>query len=254
MADPPPHTQDPTGRFTPRADAYTRCRPSYPPAALDALWRLLPGPDPIIADLGAGTGIFSNLLADRGARVLAIEPNAAMRAAAPTSPHVMWVDAAAERTTLSPASVDAVTAAQAFHWFRPADAAREALRILRPAGVLALIWNVRDDRDPPTAAYSEVMADASGCASLDRGEFDRATVESAGFGPLTLQEFPAEQLLDRDGLIGRALSASYFPDRGPYHDALVARLHEAFDAHARDGVIRLRYTTRLWTGVRPPIP
>ena len=89
--------------------------------------------DVFAADLGAGTGISSRLLAERGAHVLAIEPNQAMREAAEPHPHVEWVAARRNATGLHEASVDLVTAFQAFHWFDHAEGAREIVRILRPA-------------------------------------------------------------------------------------------------------------------------
>ncbi|MBV9438785.1 MAG: class I SAM-dependent methyltransferase, partial [Candidatus Eremiobacteraeota bacterium] len=127
----------PTARFTKRADAYAAGRPSYPPAAIDALLDGLGDPSAVVAvDLGAGTGISSRLLAERGAQVLAVEPNAAMRAAAERHPRVEWIDGTAEQTGLAEASVDLVAAFQAFHWFHAPVALREAIRILHLPQVL----------------------------------------------------------------------------------------------------------------------
>jgi SAM-dependent methyltransferase len=111
---------DPTGRFTNRAEDYAKHRPSYPDAAIDAvLMGLGAPPDLVAADVGAGTGISSRALAARGLRVVAIEPNAAMRAKAEPHPRVEWRDGTGERTGLPPASVDLVLCAQAFHWLDP---------------------------------------------------------------------------------------------------------------------------------------
>src|SRR5689334_17665803 len=111
------HEMNPTGRFSDRAGDYARFRPTYPAAAIDAV---LDGLTPPItaADVGAGTGISATLLADRGVRVFAIEPNAAMRASAAPNPLVEWREGSAERTSLADHSVDLVLCAQAFHWFR----------------------------------------------------------------------------------------------------------------------------------------
>jgi SAM-dependent methyltransferase len=243
----PLYALDPTRRFSDRADDYTRFRPTYPPGAIDAALHAL-GPAPLtVADVGAGTGISSRLLAERGHRVLAIEPNAAMARAAEPDPGIAWIVGAAEATTLPAASVDLVLCAQSFHWFRPIEAARELARILRPGGRLALIWNVRDDRDPFTAAYSSVMDAASHGQSVDRGHFDREGIEALGlFTPFTLHEFGSSQVLDRQGVLGRALSASYFPKQGARREPLLADLDRAFSRHARDGAVRLAYITRVW--------
>ena len=102
-------------------------------------------------------GISSRLLAERGASVLAIEPNQAMREAAEPHPRVEWIAGTAEWTGLDEASIDLVTAFQAFHWFDHAKALNEMVRILRPGGRAAVVYNERDENDPFTAAYGDVV-------------------------------------------------------------------------------------------------
>lgn len=136
---------DPTARFSNRARAYARARPSYPEETLAILRAhhglvVSPAAGPsVVADVGAGTGIFTRLLLDAGARVFAVEPNADMRAEAERAlfgpsyaGRFTSVDGRAEATTLEPASVDLVVAAQAFHWFDVEAARLEHARILRP--------------------------------------------------------------------------------------------------------------------------
>src|SRR6185295_16889471 len=100
---------------------------------------------------GAGTGISARLLADRGVRVVAVEPGDAMSGSAARHPRVRWVAATAEAIGLDSASVDLVLCAQSFHWFRPEAALAEFARILRPRGRLAIVWNRRSTTDPLTA-------------------------------------------------------------------------------------------------------
>ena len=144
----------PTARFTDRAQAYAAHRPSYGDDViawvLDGL-----GEQPRVADLGAGTGISSRRLAAHGARVLAVEPNAAMRSAGEGD--VTWIDGTAEETTLGDASVDGVTAFQAFHWFANDAALAEIRRIVRPGGRACLVRSERDERDGFAAAYGELV-------------------------------------------------------------------------------------------------
>src|SRR5439155_1443196 len=104
------------------------------------------------ADVGAGTGIASRQLAAHGVRVLAVEPNAEMRAAAIRHPGIEWRAGTAEATGLDSGIVGLVLCAQAFHWFRAQHALAEFSRILRPGGRLALMWNSRDRADPLTRA------------------------------------------------------------------------------------------------------
>src|SRR5688572_11749971 len=121
--DPPAGSRpDPTGRFTHRADAYVKSRPSYPAGLFDVLRDECGlGPSSVVADLGSGTGIFTRLLLERGATVHAVEPNDDMRGEAErtlaSEPRFHSVKGTAEATTLAAGSIHLVTAAQAFHWF-----------------------------------------------------------------------------------------------------------------------------------------
>lgn len=109
-------------RFTDRVDAYVKYRPTYPKEAIDYLYDTV-GFRPLseVADVGAGTGIFSKLLVERGSRVTAVEPNRAMREAAERTlggePNFRAVPGAAEATGLADRSVDFIVCAQSFHWF-----------------------------------------------------------------------------------------------------------------------------------------
>jgi SAM-dependent methyltransferase len=140
------------GDFTVQARTYA-ARPAYPEALLDRLIAhagVSAGDH--VADIGAGTGIFTAQLAARGLVVDAIEPNPAMRAGAAVDPSVRWESGTFEATGLAPASVRWVTAAQAFHWADPARALPELHRILTPGGHLSCLWNDRRDQASPLLA------------------------------------------------------------------------------------------------------
>ena len=132
-------------QFTGKAAAYTKGRPLYARAALDFLKEQGVNETARIADIGAGTGIFSKQLAETGATVFAVEPNTEMRTAAveylKKTPNAHCVDGSAENTALPDHSVDFVSAAQAFHWFDKAAFRKECERILVPDGKIVLIWN-----------------------------------------------------------------------------------------------------------------
>jgi SAM-dependent methyltransferase len=244
---------NPTTRFTDRAADYAQHRPSYPAAAFDAMLRGLADPSQVTAaDIGAGTGISSRLLADRGVHVLAIEPNAAMRAAAEVHPRVEWSEGVGEATGLPDASVDLVLVAQAFHWFRQRDALREFHRVLRPNGRLALIWNNRDRKDPLTSDYVGAIHTVNGEDPIERRHFDRAVVDQDGhFTKAKRHTFAHQQEVDAEGLVGRATSASYVPREGPRFDELRRLLLDLFERH-RDarGRVVLRYVTKLYLATR----
>jgi SAM-dependent methyltransferase len=130
--------------FGSQAAAYERGRPSYPPDAID--WLLPPGARDVL-DLGAGTGKLTARLVERGLDVVAVDPIAEMlevlAAALPDTPALLGT---AEQIPLPDNSVDAVLVAQAWHWFDPAQAIGELVRVLRPGGRLGLVWNTRDER------------------------------------------------------------------------------------------------------------
>ena len=124
---------NPLGRFSDRASDYVKYRPSYPAAAIDAILDGLGEPSQLTAaDIGAGTGISSRLLAQRGVRVLAIEPNAEMRQAADPHALVEFRAGNSEATNLPDTSIDLVTCFQSFHWFNPVLTLPEFRRILKP--------------------------------------------------------------------------------------------------------------------------
>jgi SAM-dependent methyltransferase len=146
------------------AEAYDRFRPRYPDELFELISSALElAARPTVADVGAGTGAASIAMARRGWRVYAVEPGAAMRetlarSASAGGVSLTVVPGTAESTGLGDASVDLVTAAQAFHWFDPQPAVAEMARIVRPGGGVALFWNVRDDDASPfLAAYSELL-------------------------------------------------------------------------------------------------
>jgi SAM-dependent methyltransferase len=163
--------------FGAAADLYDTIRPSYPPEAVR--WML--GEEPVrVVDLGAGTGIFSRLVASLGHDVVAVEPDEGMRARlAETSPGVTVLAGSAEAIPVPVASVDAVVAAQAYHWFDNDEARLEITRVLRPGGVFAPIWNVRDESVDWVAALSKAaMLEGDGTTSNDYKNPDYR------FGPL----------------------------------------------------------------------
>lgn len=247
----------PTERFSDRVENYIRYRPGYPAAALDLLARecgLASGTR--VADVGAGTGIFTRLLLDRGVQVFAVEPNPEMRAAVKQlltgRSGFTSVAAPAEATGLPDTSVDLVVAAQAFHWFDRNSARAEFVRILRPGGWLALIWNERElDATPFLEAYEQLLRDyAPEYGLVDHRDIGPADVD-AFFHPgrATLATFSYSQRFDYEGLKGRLLSSSYAPDaEHPNHFPMLRALRTIFDRHQQDGCVTWLYRTRVFYG------
>lgn len=238
-----------TDRFTGRADVYEAGRPSYPAAALDALFDGLgDSARLVVADLGAGTGISTRILAARCAQVLALEPNAAMRAKAAPDPHVRWVDGTAEATSLPDASVDVAAAFQAWHWFDHAAAVRELHRVVRPGGRIAVLYNERDERDPFTAALGDIFRRYA-TEPIEALRAD-ALARFAALPGARSSTFGNVQELDRDGIHARLASSSYVPHEGDAAAAMHADGDALFDRFAADGKVRIHLATLL--AVAPP--
>jgi SAM-dependent methyltransferase len=240
-------------RFSDRAADYVKFRPGYPSGAIDAILHGLgPAERLLAADVGAGTGISARLVADRGVRVIAVEPGDDMRRSADTHDHVHWVSAHAEATGLADARLDLVLCAQSFHWFRPLVALREFARILKPRGRLALMWNRRSRVDPLTAGYRQAFVDVAGEIVEERMPFDPDVIVETGlFASPTRAAFPNVQRLDLEGLIGRAQSASYAPKTGASGARLVELLRGLHARHAdANGTVALVYETEVYLADR----
>ncbi|ANE48801.1 methyltransferase [Paenibacillus swuensis] len=244
-------------RFSDRVDTYVKYRPSYPSDAIDYLYHQVGlSPNSMVADIGAGTGIFSKLLLARGSRVVAVEPNRNMREAAEAmlgeTPNFHAVGGAAEATGLLDQSVDYIVCAQAFHWFDRRVTSVEFRRILRPGGKVVLIWNSRLTQGTPFLEAYEQM--------LQRFGTDYKQVNHKNISWDTLQSFFQKgwpqtarfdntQVCDFDQLQGRLLSSSYCPAPGhPAYEPMMLELHRVFNAYNLDGHVNLKYETELYWG------
>lgn len=189
-------------------DAYRRARPGYAPELLARLNEVLNG---LVVELGAGTGILTQELVAAGHRVLAVEPVDEMRAALLQS--VDGVEArngTAEAIPVGDGEAGAVVAAQAFHWFDHGPALDEIGRVLEPGGVLAVLWNVRDETVPWVAEFGRVMDQHRGSTpSHDSGQWRKPIDDDERF----LLDFELDvehgSPTDGDGVVDRALSVSF---------------------------------------------
>ncbi|HEX9009545.1 MAG TPA: class I SAM-dependent methyltransferase [Holophagaceae bacterium] len=237
---------DPTGRFGERAEAYGRHRPGYPVAVFDLLLAGLGDPACLaVADVGAGTGISTRLLAARVGRVFAVEPNAAMRAEAEAPGNVVWLAGTAEATGLPTHSVDVAAAFQAFHWFDADRALAEFRRIA--CRRIALVQYERDEREPFARAYGDLIRPFL----LDDTEARRlrALVTFAEKAGSNVQQasIPFGQSLDLEGVMGLIASSSYLPREGAAADRLRAGAAQLFQAFALDGRVELARSVYVLT-------
>lgn len=246
----------PTERFSSRVEDYVKYRPDYPPGVIDLLrTRCGLRPGVAVADLGAGTGILTAQLLDAGAQVMAVEPNAKMRAAAQRwlrdRDGFVSVAGQAEASTLGARSVALVVAAQAFHWFNPARTRVEVRRILAVGGWAALIWNER----PQT--LTGFMADYDALLRRYAPEYEKVLALRAHAAQMRLffgaepecAQFTHRQVFGFEGLKGRLLSSSYAPQPGQaQYRPMLAGLRALFERHQRGGEIVFPYRTLVFFG------
>jgi SAM-dependent methyltransferase len=247
---------DPTQRFTDRAEDYARYRPGYPPELLDLLRRECGlTEESVVADVGSGTGILARMFLDNGNRVIGVEPNEEMRCAGERllDGHGRFesTKGTAEATTLPTGSADLITAGQAFHWFDPAPARSEFARVLKPGGMVVLVWNDRRTHGEPfQEAYEKLLQDhATDYNEVQHGRKGSPENVRSFFAPspVHMATFANEQVLGYDGLLGRLRSSSYVPAEGqPGHREMLEELERVFGEHENGGRVIMQYETQAY--------
>jgi len=241
-------------RFSNRVANYVKYRPPYPPEVL-RLFQEKMGltSDSIVADVGSGPGILAGQFLENGNTVYCVEPNDAMREAAEellaNYAGFRSINGSSEETTLPDASVDFITAAQAFHWFRPKPTKTEFFRILKPDGYVALIWNIRQlDSTPFLREYEQFIIDHANDYGAVRHENITETEIAAFFDKgYEKASFDNVQIFDFEGLRGRLFSSSYIPAEDTEKGVQTEKdLRALFARHSRKGRIEILYDTEIY--------
>lgn len=248
---------DPTQRFSSRVENYVKYRPSYPIEVITTLREECHlTSTSVIADIGSGTGILTELFLQNGNMVHAIEPNAEMRAAGERLlagyPRLHSLAGRAEATTLTDQCIDFIVAGQAFHWFDHKQARHEFTRILKPGGWVMLVWNEREEQATPLlSAYTSLLQRFSPeYAQVDHRQVDQVALRSF-YGPrgFKTRTFSHQQVFDMVGIRGRLLSSSYAPESShPNYEPMLAELEKIFQANQVDGQVAFIYTTKMYFG------
>ena len=265
-------------RFTGRASFYAKHRPTYPDTVIAVLkkragWHA----EATVADLGAGTGLSSELFLRHGNTVRGVEPNADMRAESmplqSRFPQFQMLEGLAEQTGLQDASFDFVVAATAFHWFDAERCRAEFRRILKPEGRVVLLWNLHQSPQTPLLKAFEQLSTRYADDGRHRwgrerhnimSSADRLFIEPRNYVKRYLEN---NQRLDYEGFEGRFLSSSYVALPGdrrfgsaraePSHqrslDRMIAELRDLFDRHAVDGSVEMKYQTAVYHGRLPDL-
>lgn len=250
-----------TNRFSDRVDNYVKYRPHYPVEVIDHLKaQKIIYENSVIADIGAGTGISSELFLRNGYKVFGIEPNEPMRQASKiilqkytNEKLFVSVNATAEETTLPNKSVDVIVCAQAFHWFNNDAFKAECKRILKQNGHVVLMWN---DRRTDTTDFLKVYEDFLQMFGTDylvvnhKNTQDKTIFEKFfGAGNYKEQDFYNYQDVDFEGLKGRVLSSSYMPNEGHKDfEHMIYCLRKIFNRYQENNLVRLDYDTKIYFG------
>ncbi|HZX59698.1 MAG TPA: class I SAM-dependent methyltransferase [Mucilaginibacter sp.] len=248
---------DPTKRFSNRVDNYVKYRPGYPKEVIDYLeTQCHLTAKAAIADIGAGTGIFTKLLLERNYTVYAIEPNDDMRHEADRQlkhfPDYHSIAGRADLTGLTSHSIGLIVCAQAFHWFNTPETKTEFKRILKRGGKVTLIWNNRDiEADAFAIAYDLLLREQSG----DYESINHQNLTEIDFirfykgGEYKLAKFHNQQVFDFEQLAGRAFSSSYVPaEETEAGKTFKGHLKDLFDTYQRHGKVVFKYNTEVYLG------
>lgn len=240
-----------TERFNGKGPIYEKTRPTYPEQLLDAV-SALAEPGAAVADIGAGTGIFTVQLLKRGYEVYAVEPNGSMRFVlerqAREYGHLHVINAAAENTGVAPGSCMLVCAAQSFHWFDAKAFAEECRRILKPNGKTLIIYNFRDREREPVQRLELLCR---GCCEEFKGfsnGISECDIEKFFSGRCERMSFPNDLHYSRNGFVGRMLSSSFAPKDPAGEERYIAALEEFFYKNCENGVLTLPNNTLAFIG------
>jgi SAM-dependent methyltransferase len=213
------------------ATAYAENRPDYPDAAV--AWLVGDRPANVL-ELGSGTGKLTRSLVAMGHRVVATDPLTTMLdELVRVAPAARRVAARAENIPVAPGVVDVVASAQAFHWFDPAQALPEIARVLRPGGVLALVWNAGDFRVP-------WVRRVLGLIGMEEEDLADPFEDSDLFTTRERRVVRHWQKFDRNSLLGYVSSTSYAAVMTPDdRAALLAEVAGIYDSYGRghDGML-----------------
>jgi SAM-dependent methyltransferase len=187
------------------AEAYDRIRPTYP---IEAVAWALGDKTGRVVDIGAGTGLLTRVVRQLADEVIPIDPDPGMRSQLDaSSPGLVALAGSAEAMPLDDGSADAVVAGQAYHWFDHERAHAEIARVLRPGGVFAPIWNMRDE----SVAWVATLTEAFEGRQIDahEGVMEKANF-GPSFGPVDSAKFRHSVTFTSDGLVALMESRSYF--------------------------------------------
>ena len=246
---------DNTGKFTGLAEKYARYRPSYSEEFVNYLYTEAGfGADSIIADAGAGTGIFSRLLLEKGSKVYCVEPNSDMMKKAQDYlrgyPMCEFISSPAEKIDLPDNSVDFITSAQAFHWFDEEKFKKECKRLLKPGGKVVIVWNSKVSETEIIITLDEV--NKKYCPNFQGHKHRGQRIDHPDFFKDRIMEhksFRNDYVCDEENFIGAGLSRSYaLKETDADYTAYISELKSVFSKYSINGLFTVPNVTECYIG------
>lgn len=242
-------------KFSGKNEVYSKSRPAYPQILIDFLFENSIKEDSVIADVGAGTGIFTKQLSKFNNQIFAIEPNDDMFSSLENNlkeyKNIKTLKGSAEEIPLSNKSVDFICAAQSFHWFNKEKFKNECRRVLKENGFVVLIWNVRDE---DTALVKEIdLINRKYCKNY-KGFSSGLKIEKESFcdffeGDFIAKNFRNDIPFTVENFIKRNLSSSFSPKESDENYSLfINELKKLSEKYKTDGIVTLPNITKCFIG------
>lgn len=247
--------KDNTKRFSDRVDNYQRFRPSYTDETIEFIFSNFGlSKQSVLADIGSGTGIFTEKIVPKCKKVYAIEPNTEMRIAAEKRLSInrsfQSINGTSENTTLDNESIDAITVAQAFHWFNIEDTKKEFKRILKKDAFVFLIWNNRVTNTSFLKEYEEILVSKiPEYTEVNHNNITEDIIKTFLIRDYSKVIFRNNQIFNLEGVLGRLSSSSYTPKQDTKeYEIIKEAIINAFNQYSTDGVISFNYNTEIYSG------
>lgn len=237
--------------FSNKSEDYAKGRPSYPIEILNKLTELGIGKNSTIADVGAGTGLLTNMLCRLGGKVFAVEPNPQMinecKKYCSDNTNIEYICASAEKTYIKENSIDVITIAQAFHWFDKELCKVEFKRILKENGYVITIWNSLEEDNNFEREYMNIIHQFEIKSTAGNLYFNPDKEKFQFFGQDFIKIFYDNyQIVTLESLISNALSISYTPSKlDSEYTRFVRQLNNLFIKYQENGKVTFHYKTEI---------
>ena len=246
-----------TNKFTGKAEIYNKYRSNYPNKCIeDILKTVNANKDISIADIGAGTGKLTKQFLEKGIKVIAVEPNAdmlevAIKNLSKYNELFEYKQEPAEKTSIDDNSINIITVAQAFHWFDKNTFKKECKRILKPNGVIAIMWNFIDYKQELESKiinihkkYTSLTFNAS-----EEEQRDSDIINFFGKDNYKFKIYENNYIENKEIFLGKQLSMSYaLKENDEKYDEYVAEFNNLFTTYSKNGVIEIHNNTYCYVG------